>query len=96
MSYQNLTDIPVDTTRLSAKGQVVLPKRVRDDLGWKPGTEFIVVRSGEGVTLTPMRAAGAGSIKDLAGALRHRGKPVTLRQMDEAVANEARKPRGRD
>ena len=38
-------------TTVSSKGQVVLPKEVRDQLGWKPGTKLQVVASREGVTL---------------------------------------------
>jgi len=32
----------MDTTKLSSKGQVVLPKSVRDQHGWGEGTEFVV------------------------------------------------------
>lgn len=38
-------------TRLSAKGQLVLPKAVRDRLQWPPGTELEVVEHGGSVTL---------------------------------------------
>lgn len=92
MSYRNLT-FAMDTTKLSAKGQVVLPKRVRDELGWKAGTEFVVERAGAGVTLTPKAASRQGSIRDLRGVVKHQGRPVTLQQMDEAVSKEIRRRR---
>lgn len=41
-------------TRLSAKGQVVLPKAVRDRLQWSPGDELEVVEHAGGVTLRPV------------------------------------------
>jgi AbrB family looped-hinge helix DNA binding protein len=31
------------TTRLSSKGQVVIPEEIRDRLGLKEGTQFVVV-----------------------------------------------------
>jgi AbrB family looped-hinge helix DNA binding protein len=41
------------TTRLSSRGQVVLPKRVREANRWDPGQEFEVVQTEEGVLLRP-------------------------------------------
>ena len=57
-------------TRLSAKGQMVLPKRIRDELGWQPGQEFQVDREGDRVVV---RAAGAAGADWLAGFLRWEG-----------------------
>ena len=31
------------TTKMSSKGQVVLPENIRKKMGLKPGTQFIVV-----------------------------------------------------
>lgn len=47
------------TTRLSAKGQVVIPKDVRDAQGWLPGTEFEVVERPDGVLLRATAPARA-------------------------------------
>ena len=38
-------------TKVSAKGQVVIPKDVRDRLKWTPGTELEVVHGAAGVML---------------------------------------------
>jgi AbrB family looped-hinge helix DNA binding protein len=38
-------------TRMSAKGQIVIPKDVRDALGWPEGTPIEVVRGAKSVTL---------------------------------------------
>jgi AbrB family looped-hinge helix DNA binding protein len=40
--------------RLSSKGQLVVPKTVRDAHGWGPGTEIEFVESGKGVLLRPV------------------------------------------
>jgi AbrB family looped-hinge helix DNA binding protein len=39
------------TTRLSSKGQVVIPEDVRERLGLKPGDQFVVVGEGDVVIL---------------------------------------------
>jgi AbrB family looped-hinge helix DNA binding protein len=85
------------TTRLSTKGQIVLPKAVRDSLAWEPGTEFIVEETGEGVLL---RAAGpfpGSDLEKVAGCLRSKRKSKTLAQMDAAIGREVirRHDRGR-
>ena len=46
----------MDTTKLSSKGQVVLPKSVRDQHGWGEGTEFVVESTAQGVLLRPRQA----------------------------------------
>ena len=38
-------------TKVSEKGQVVVPKATRDRLGWQPGTDLEVIESGDAVTL---------------------------------------------
>ena len=88
----------METTKLSAKGQVVLPKGVRDAHGWKPGVEFIVETTPAGVLLRPKSGKRTGRIADLAGMLKRPGrKPVSLEAMDAAVAAAAksRHARGR-
>jgi len=41
----------VATTRLSSKGQVVIPEEVRNQLGLKTGDQFIVLGEGDAVIL---------------------------------------------
>ncbi len=41
--------------RMSNKGQIVVPKSIRDSHGWGPGDEFELMPSGSGVTLMPVR-----------------------------------------
>ena len=49
-SRDNLTSM-TRHTKVSAKGQVVIPKDVRDRLKWTPGTELEVVHGAAGVML---------------------------------------------
>jgi AbrB family looped-hinge helix DNA binding protein len=43
------------TTRMGAKGQVVIPKAVRDRAGLQPGDEVDIDLDGDTVVLTPVR-----------------------------------------
>jgi AbrB family looped-hinge helix DNA binding protein len=42
--------------RMSSKGQIVVPKSVRDELGLTEGTEVEFVRQGRGVFVQPVSA----------------------------------------
>jgi AbrB family looped-hinge helix DNA binding protein len=88
----------MESTKLSVKGQVVLPKAVRDAHGWKAGVEFTVESTESGVLLKPKAARKQGTIANLAGILKRSGrKPVSLKAMDAAIAAEvkAKHARGR-
>ncbi len=86
------------TTRLSSKGQIILPKPVRDAHGWEPGTDFTVEDVADGVILRPVRKKkGTTKLSDLAGCLKYDGPPKTIEEMDAAITAEirARHARGR-
>jgi len=44
----------IDKTRLSSKGQVVIPKRIRDEMQIKPGDDLVVVRKGNQIIIRPL------------------------------------------
>ncbi len=85
------------TTRLSSKGQVILPKSVRDARSWQPGTEFAVEEVPEGVLLRPVQPFEATTFDEVFGCLKYRGSAKTLREMDRAIARrvKGRHDRGR-
>ncbi len=80
----------METTRLSSKGQIVLAKSVRDARGWKPGTEFVVEETPDGILLRPLRPFPPATIAEVYGCLRYSGRPKTLRQMRKAIAKGVR------
>jgi AbrB family looped-hinge helix DNA binding protein len=87
----------MDTTKLSAKGQVVLPKGVRDAHGWAPGVEFVVENTAGGVLLRPKLRKKGGRIADAAGILKKPGqKPASLKDMDAAIAAGVKARHARD
>ena len=60
----------IETTRLSSKGQVVLPSSIRNAHHWEPGTEFQVQETPEGILLRPLARQAASRVEDVAGCLR--------------------------
>lgn len=85
----------METTKLSSKGQVILPKAVREAHRWQPGTEFIVEDTGDGILLRPARSVAPTRIEDVAGCLKGDGPPRALEEMGAAIEAEAKARRGR-
>ena len=63
------------TRRVGAKGLVVIPKPLRDELGLVPGSEVDFERDGEGVRVLP---AGAATTRGLRGRYSSSGLAAAL------------------
>jgi AbrB family looped-hinge helix DNA binding protein len=85
----------METTRLSSKGQIILPKAVRDLHHWAPGMDFSVEDTGDGVLLRPIQASQPTRLDDIAGSLRVKGPARTIQEMDSAIDAELRDRRDR-
>jgi AbrB family looped-hinge helix DNA binding protein len=76
------------TTRLSSKGQLVLPRSIRDSKGWGPGVEFEVEESADGVLLRPSARFLKTELGDVAGCLRTKRRAASVKQMNAAIGRE--------
>lgn len=76
------------TYRVGPKGQVVLPKRIREQLGIRPGDEVHVERDGDGVVIRP--ASGG---EDLFGSL-PAGATDALAELEAEHRRELESERG--
>lgn len=89
----------VETTRMSSKGQVVLPSSIRHTRNWAAGTEFLVEETAEGILLKPVKAVADTQVEQVAGMLKSRrpsGRPpVSQADMDAAIAQEVQKRHAR-
>ena len=85
----------METTRLSTKGQIVLPKSIRLSRSWGPGMEFTVEESGDGVLLRPAARFPVTRLDDVVGCLKSKRKPKTLSAMDGAIGKEVTRRHGR-
>lgn len=71
---------------VTSKGQTTLPKAVREALGVQPGDRVRYIIEGDTVRIVAVRP-----IQRLFGALRYDGPPVSLEDMDKAIADGVRR-----
>ncbi len=96
MSYFGLTVTKGQTTTVSTKGQVILPKAIRDRLKWSEGTRLTVEETESGVLLKEAPLFAPTKPGAAFGMLKYTGKPKTLKEMDAAVLAEARRRHARN
>ena len=87
----------METTRLSSKGQVIIPKSVRDAHQWDTGLELQVIEMGDGILLKPKAPFDATTLDEVAGCLAFKGHAKTPEEIDAAMKKAAREAwRGRN
>lgn len=83
-------------TVVSTKGQVILPKAIRDVRNWDAGTELLVEETDEGVLLKAAPVFAPTKPADVFGSLPHKGAPKSLDEMKAGIAAEAKRRHARD
>lgn len=83
-------------TTISTKGQVILPKVIREQLRWAAGTRLVVQETAEGVLLRPAPAFAPTRPQDVFASLPHSGPAKTLKEMEDGILAEARLRHARD
>jgi AbrB family looped-hinge helix DNA binding protein len=78
----------METTRLSTKGQVIIPKDIRRTTNWRPGQELEVVLTKEGVLLKARSPFPETRIEDVAGCL---WRPGMKAKSDKEISRLLRK-----
>lgn len=83
----------MQTTILSSKGQVIIPRTVRIERRWTAGTRLEVEDTPDGVLLKLAASSNKVNLRDGLAAIRkqvaYRGPLVTLEEMDAVVLREA-------
>ena len=87
----------METTKLSSKGQVILPKSIRVAHNWDAGIEFAVEDTPDGVLLRPLKPFTPTRLKDVYGCAAYKGKAKSLAELDAGIkaAVKDRHARGR-
>jgi AbrB family looped-hinge helix DNA binding protein len=70
------------TTKLSSKGQVVIPEEIRTRLGLEPGAQFVVVGEGDVVVLKALTAPDLSEFTALLDEARASAKEAGLSETD--------------
>ena len=73
-------------TKLSSKGQVIIPKQLRDKNNWQPGQELVAIDVDGGVLLKPKAIFEETSIDDVLGCLNYQGEIKTVEEMNQSIA----------
>jgi len=81
------------TTRMSSKGQVVIPEEIRDRLGLTAGTQFVVIGDNGVVILKTLAPPRMSDFDDLVGQARRQARKAGLRRSDVAKAVRGEKRR---
>ncbi len=73
------------TTILSSKGQVIIPKPLRDALHWDAGQRLEVIDMDGGLLLKPAQPFAPTTLDQVAACLRYSGPAKTLADMEAAI-----------
>ena len=81
----------METVKISSKGQVVIPKSLRDSHHIRTGDSFVVTSIGDELRFKPTVADGQSSLKSVAGMLhRPATKKFSDKQLDQRIASHLR------
>lgn len=76
----------MSTGTMTTKGQITIPKDVRDELGLEPGSRVSFLKNEDGFFELHRERR---PVSDLAGSLRFTGPARTLEEMDAAITAAA-------
>jgi AbrB family looped-hinge helix DNA binding protein len=84
------------TTVVSTKGQVILPKSIRQHRRWEAGTRLVVEETPEGVLLKAAPLFAESRSEDVYGSLPYQGAPKSLEDIEASIMTEAKRRHARD
>ena len=79
------------TTKMSSKGQVVIPEEIRKRLGLKAGAQFVVVAENDTVIMKAISPPSMGEFDTLVAEARKQAKKAGLKKTDiDAIISDVR------
>lgn len=82
----------VATTKMSSKGQVVIPEAIRKELKLEPGAQFVVLGQGDAIILKSITKPSPTEFKAMLKAARQQARKAGLKKADvEAAIRKVRK-----
>ena len=79
----------MQTTKMSSKGQVIIPKALRSRYNWDTGQKLAVIDTGDGILLKTSHSFKETGLDQVAGILKYSGKPVSIDEMEAAIKKGA-------
>ena len=73
------------TTKLSSRGQVVIPEEIRNNLGLSEGDQFLVIGDGDAVILKTISPPKLGEFQELLSQARTEAKRAGIKKADGSV-----------
>ncbi len=77
------------TTKMSSRGQVVIPEEIRNALGLEAGTQFVVVGEGDVIVLKVVTPPAMSEFDDIIGEARRQAREAGMKRSDVAAALRA-------
>lgn len=72
----------IATTKLSSRGQVVIPEEIRRRLGLKPGVQFVVIGEGDVVVLKAIQPPDMAQFDELVRRARKDARRAGMKPSD--------------
>ena len=80
------------TTRMSSKGQVVIPEAIRQELGLEAGAQFVVVGGRDAIILKSISQPSPTEFRALLKTARQQARKAGMKKSDvEAAVRKVRK-----
>ena len=70
------------TTKMSSKGQIVIPEDIRKEMGLRTGTQFLVVGGGDVVILKEITPPSMADFDDLVAEARRQARRAGMKRSD--------------
>jgi len=81
----------LSTTKMSSKGQVVIPEEIRQHLGLEPGIQFVVVGDRDVIVLKAIAPPAMAPFDELISEARKQAREAKVKREDaDRVSNASR------
>lgn len=81
----------METTKLSSKGQVIIPKAFRSTHRWEPGLELLAIPTTEGLLLKPKAPFAPSELSEVVGMFKGKVATKTEEEIAAALSRDMRK-----
>ena len=72
----------LSTTRMSSKGQVVIPEAIRQELGLEAGAQFVVVSGRDAILLKSISPPSPGEFRAMLKTARQQARKAGMKKPD--------------